>query len=83
MAAERAVAAVALRVGEACMAAVAMPQEQLREMMQGLGQEQEMDPLLLQLPRHAGQACNVVLLQIERELSHAEVSGMTGALDAL
>ena len=51
--------------------------------LQGLSLEQEMEPLLRQLPRHAGQACTVVLSQVERELSHAEVSGQTGRLDAL
>ena len=51
--------------------------------LQGLGLEQELEPLLRQLPRHAGQACTVVLSQAERELSHAEVSGQTGRLDAL
>ena len=34
MAAERAVAAAALRVGEACVAALTMPRKQLQEMMQ-------------------------------------------------
>lgn len=52
-------------------------------MLQNIGQGNQVESLLRQLPRHAGQACTVVLSQVERDLSHAEVTGKTEALDAL
>ena len=52
-------------------------------MLQVSCEVQQTELLLRQLPRHAGQACTIVLSHVERELSHAEVSGQTGPLNAL